>query len=324
MSRPIFCASSTAEEVSTALAGEIRGKNVLITGTSLGGIGFEAARAIAMYASLVIITGYNLERLRLAEDAIKQEVPSANIRTLELDLSSLSSVRKAAGEINNSPEPLHVLIHNAAAVIGPFKLTVDNYESQAATDHIAPFLLTKLLAPKLLSAGTTTYIPRVVFTSSGAHAAHTGEFNFSSLKHPDREAYSGPGAYFQCKSANVLTAIELSKRSKGRINAYSLHPGVILTNLVQKEQSIPDLQAMGILGPDGQPSTERFSWKTIPEGAATTVAAAFDPRLDGVPGAYLQDCVEANKNRAAHSADPVTAETLWSVTEEIIGERFTF
>ncbi|KAJ7633965.1 hypothetical protein B0H17DRAFT_510903 [Mycena rosella] len=303
MSVPNFSSSTTADEVATAFSNEIKGKNVLITGTSLNGIGFEAARIISKYANLVIITGYNSERLKLSEDAIKKDVPSANIRPLLLDLSSLAAVRKAAVEFNAYLEPLHVLIHNAVAPAGPFKLTIDNLESQMATNHIGPFLLTKLLAPKLLAAGSETYTPRVIFVSSIAQASGTG-VNFSTLAHPAAEKYNSFDAYFQAKTANVLAAIELSKRAKGRLNAYSLHPGRLLDS-------------------DGKPNPQ-MPWKTMAQGAATTVAAAFDPRLDDTPGAFLSDCVEANKDLATHSSDPGNAEKLWTVTEDIIGENFVF
>ncbi|KAJ7892518.1 hypothetical protein B0H14DRAFT_2496613 [Mycena olivaceomarginata] len=322
-SSPTFSFATTAEEVATAFAEEIRGNNVLITGTSLNGIGFETALAIARHANLVTITGYNADRLKLSEDAIKKEVPTANIRRVILNLSSLTAVRKAAEVVNADPEPLHVLIHNAAAVLGPFKLSVDGLESQFATDHVGPFLLTKLLAPKLLAAGTPNYTPRVVFVSSVAHAFGAG-VDFATLEHPDPEKYGASLAYFQAKSANILTAIELSKRSGGAINAYSLHPGVILTNLVQKEESIAAVQSMGLLGPDRRPSTEKFQWKTIPQGAATTVAAAFDPRLNDKAGAYLDDCAVATESVSPHSSDPANAEKLWVITEKIIGEKFTF
>ncbi|KAJ7921110.1 hypothetical protein B0H13DRAFT_2267976 [Mycena leptocephala] len=325
MSLPTFSFSTTADEVATVFADEIRGKNVLVTGTSPNGIGFETARVIAKHANLVIITGYNLERLKLSEDAIKRDVPSANIRPLVLDLSSLAAVRKAAAEINAYPEVLHVLIHNASAPFGPFKLTVDKLENQMATDHIGPFLLTKLIAPKLLAAGAATpsYVPRVVFVSSNSHAFNDG-INFATFAHPEAASYQSFDAYFQAKSANVLMARELSRRSGGRIRAYSLHPGTTYTNIHQKEDTIRELQAAGILGADGQPSTEKMKWKTIPQGAATTAAAAFDTRLNDIPGAYLSDSTEANNEVAAHSSDPVNAERLWTVTEEIIGEKFVF
>ncbi|KAJ7142337.1 hypothetical protein C8R44DRAFT_865690 [Mycena epipterygia] len=323
MNFPTFSLSTTADEVATAFAAEIQGKNVLITGTSINGIGFEAARVIAKHANLVVITGYNLERLKLSEEAIKKEVSSANIRKLVLDLSSLAAVRKAAAEVNAYPEPIHVLINNAAASFGPFKLTVDKLENQMATDHIGPFLLTKLLLPKILAAGTASYVPRVVFVSSSGHAFGTG-VNFDTIAHPDATKYKDTDAYLQAKSANVLTAIELSKRSKGKINAYSLHPGGIDTNVFHKAEAIPALQAFGVVDADGKINTAAGEWKTIPQGAATTLAAAFDPRLNDKPGAYLSDSTEANKDIAPHSSDPANAEKLWTITEEIIGEKFTF
>ncbi|KAJ6530183.1 hypothetical protein B0H19DRAFT_1192391 [Mycena capillaripes] len=308
---PEFSSNTTAEEVATTFSQEIKGKNVLITGTSLNGIGFETARVIAKHANL------------LSEDAIKKDIPTANVRRLTLDLSLLAGVRKAAAEVNAYSEPIHVLINNAAAAIGSFKLTVDGLESQMATDHIGPFLFTKLLAPKILASATAAYTPRVVFVSSSAHAFGPG-VNFDTIGSPNPEIYTNFSAYFEAKSANILTAIELSKRSKGAINAYSLHPGIIFTNIGQKEESIPAMQALGMLGPDGQPNTEDYQWKTIPQGAATSVAAAFDPRLNDKPGAYLDDSTVKNESVVAHSSDPANAARLWTVTEKIIGENFTF
>ncbi|KAJ7104357.1 hypothetical protein B0H15DRAFT_960562 [Mycena belliarum] len=322
MSFPVFSSSTTADEVATAFANEIKGKNVLITGTSLNGIGFEAARVIAKHANLVIITGYDAARLKLSEETIRKDVPFANIRGLILDLSSLSAVRKAAAEVIALDEPLHVLIHNAAASQGPFTLTADNLERQIATGHVGPFLLTKLLVPTLRAARTAAYTPRVVFVASIAQASGTG-VDFYTLARPDAAAYTSFGAYFQTKTANVLAASELAKRAKGVLNAYSLHPGLIYTNIYQRPESLADFQAAGLLGLDGQPNPQ-MPWRTIPQGAATILAAAFDPRLDKTPGAYLVDCVEANKELAPHSSDPNNAEKLWTVTEDIIGEKFVF
>ncbi|KAJ6517263.1 hypothetical protein C8R47DRAFT_1312807 [Mycena vitilis] len=146
--------TTTAEEVAKAFADEIRGKNV-------NGLGFENALVLAKYANLIVITGHNVERLKLVEETIKKELPTSNIRPLILDLSSFAAVRKAAAEVLAYAEPLHVLIHNAAAVVMPFTLTLDGLELQMATDHIGPFLFTKLIAPKLLAARTMEYTPRI-------------------------------------------------------------------------------------------------------------------------------------------------------------------
>ncbi|KAJ7159667.1 hypothetical protein C8R46DRAFT_1224244 [Mycena filopes] len=304
-SLPTFSFTTTAEEVATVLADEIKGKNVLITGTSLNGIGFETARVIAKHANLVVITGYDDERLKLSEAAIRKEIPHANIRRLVLNLSSLASVRKAAEEFNASPEPLHVLINNAAAPFGDFTLTENGLETQFAVDHVGPFLFTKLLAPKLLAARTPTYTPRVAFVSSAGHA-HGKGIDFDDIVAPDATKYENTKHYFQAKSANILTTIGLSKRSKGAINAYSPTPGAVKTEGLHKEDNKSLLLA------------------TLQQGAATSVTAAFDPRLNDKPGAYLSDSTVANKEIAPHSSDPAIAERLWNVTEKIIGETFTF
>ncbi|KAJ6569313.1 hypothetical protein B0H19DRAFT_1256957 [Mycena capillaripes] len=300
---------------------DIKFDTVLITGTSIGGIGLETALAITTHANLVTIAGYSDERLKLAEAAIKKEVPTANIQRLILDLSCLSEVRKAAEVFNTNPWPLHVLIHNAAATIAPYKLTVDGLESQFATDHVGPFLFTKLVASKLLAAATAGYTPRVIFN-------------------PDPAKYDMSDGYYQAKSADILTAIEISKRSKGQINAYSLHPGIIFTNLAQKQEWREVAQSFGawfktpnsdpfsdtydfsgLIDSEGRPGQDK-PWKTLAQGGATTVAAAFDPRLNDNPGAYLEDC--AVSSPAAHSSDPANADRLWNITEKIIGEPFTF
>ncbi|KAK7000427.1 short-chain dehydrogenase/reductase family protein [Favolaschia claudopus] len=324
MSLPTFSFSTTAEEVADTFASKIRGKNVLITGTSLNGIGYETARVIAKYANLVIITGYNLERLKLSEEALKKDVPGANIRSLILDLSSLAAVRKAAAEVNAYSEPLHILIHNAAHGGGDFKLTADGLEIQMATAQFGPFLLTKLLAPNLIAAGSTSFTPRVVFVLSEAHLMGPG-VDLDHLAHPTPENYTTMGTYCQAKAANILFASELARRSGGTIKAYSLHPGTIYANMMQKEHNKADLVSFGVLNPDGTPNKDsKFPFKTFGQGAATTVVAAFDTRLEDQSGSFLWDGVVANEKIAPHSADPETAKKLWDISEEIVAEKFTF
>ncbi|CAK5269543.1 unnamed protein product [Mycena citricolor] len=323
MSYPEFHFNTTAEEVATTFAGEIKGKNVIVTGTSINGVGFETARVIARYANLVVITGYNESRLKLAEDAIKNDAPHANIRTLILDLSSLAAVRTAAAQVKAYEEPIHILINNAAAPVVPFKLTVDGLEYQMATDHFGPFLFTALIAPRLLATKTQNFTPRIVFVSSAGHAECRG-VDFETLRKPDSKTYEMFDAHFKAKSANALTAAELSRRSGGKIHSYSLHPGSIMTNITTKEEALEPLKAMKVLLPDGQPNTKDIQWKTIPEGAATSVAAAFDPRLETNPGAYLDDSKVANDKLARHAADPANAAKLWDLSEEIVGIKFDF
>ncbi|KAJ7736424.1 hypothetical protein B0H16DRAFT_1573724 [Mycena metata] len=318
---PHFTSETTAEDVAAVFATEIVTKNVLITGTSINGLGFESARVIAKHANLVIITGYNEERLKLSQDALQKEFPSANIRHLILDLSSMASVRKAAAEVNAYAEPIHVLINNAAAPLGKFKITSDGLERQIAIDHVGPFLFTKLLVPKLLASATPAYTPRVVVVASNAHRA-APPIDFSTLFQPDEKTFDTINVYGQAKSANILAMGELARRAQGKLNAYALHPGVIYTNMVHHPETLPVLQQAGVLDQNGNP-TPLLQWRTIPQGAAPIVIAAFDPRLNDRSGAYLEDCQIATETIAPHTSDPARAETLWKMTEAIIGEEFT-
>ncbi|KAF7299921.1 Short-chain dehydrogenase/reductase family protein [Mycena chlorophos] len=322
---PTFHARSTADEVVEAFASDIKSKNVLVTGTSLNGIGFETARAIAKYANLVVITGYNEERLQLSKDAILKIHPAANVRTLLLDLSSFAAVRKAAAEVNAYPETLHVLINNAMPTSGVYSLTEDNIEIQMAGGHIGPFLFTNLLLPKMLAADPSISgsLPRVVFVSSIGHRQHNGV----PIDYKDEFLRGKPGLtplvrYGQVKSANVLTARQLARRGRGRLEAFSLHPGGIWTNVFDGGL-YPELKAVGLVNDDGS-RNEDFpgGWKTLSQGAATTLIAAFDPRISEHSGAYLDDSVVAEDKCAPHSADMTRARKLWELTEDVIGEKF--
>ncbi|KAJ7085216.1 NAD-P-binding protein [Mycena belliarum] len=241
----IFGLHTTAEEVANALAREIEGKNILITGTSIYRIVFEAARVLARYASHVVITGYNAKRLQLSEDAIKKEIPSANIRKLTLDLSPLAAVRAAAEEVNAYSEPPHP--PPSARSKRP------STTSSSRSDGDEPHRTVPLHEPA--RPATPAYTSRVIFVASMAH-------NFCD----------------DSKSANVMTAVELSRRSHGKIKAYSLHPGLIFTNINREEDTLDAFAEYGILAADGGPNLAN-EWKTIPEGSATTVVAAFDPSL---------------------------------------------
>ncbi|KAJ7078518.1 hypothetical protein C8R44DRAFT_895943 [Mycena epipterygia] len=312
---------TTSEEAAAACADEIKGKNVLITGTSLNGLGFETARVVAKYANLVIITGYNAERLKLSEDALKQQVPGANIRPLVLNLASLKAVRAAAAEVNAYPEQIDVLINNAASPICAFKLTPDGFEQQLCTDHLGPFLFTALILPKILAAHSASHTPRVVYVASGSHMWCEG-VNFAEMEQPNANTYKPMNTYAQAKSANILTAGELTRRAGGRIHAYSLTPGAIATNFVSSPDARDELLAAGIITEDGKPNLSApLPWKTLPEGAATLVTAAFDPSLKDKPGCYLRDSVE-NTAVAPHATDPAIAEKLWTLSERLVDVKF--
>ncbi|KAF7302632.1 NAD(P)-bd-dom domain-containing protein [Mycena chlorophos] len=326
MSAPVFTAKTTAKEVADAFPEQVKGKTVLITGTSLKGLGFTTAQAFAKNAGLVIITGRSLAKLKETEAALKAEYPSANIRPLVLDLASRASVRKAAAEVNAYSEPLHILIHNASVVMGPFVLNEDKLESQFSSDHVSPFLLTKLLAPKLLASATAAFAPRVVFVAARAHAF--GPMDWETAAKPDETKYSPVGGFAQAKLANVLVAKELTRRSNGKIQSFSLHPGEIATG--EAPENVATLQEFGkssknrLYTAEGKPNPEAAQWKTREEGSATTVVAAIDPRLEGKGGAYLVNSVLAEDQVSAFANDPANAKKVWDLTEELLGEKFAF
>ncbi|KAJ7619926.1 hypothetical protein DFH06DRAFT_1234427 [Mycena polygramma] len=144
-----------------------------------------------------------------------------------------------------------------------------------------------------------------------------------AIEHPNAEEYDIGMGYSRSKAANVLTAGELARRAGEKLKAYSVHPGAIYTNIQFEEESRAYMQSVGFVGAEGKPTNEPGrTFKTIPQGAATTVIGAFGPWLEDKSGSYLEDCVEANDAIAPHSSDPVMAQKLWALTEKIIGGPF--
>jgi NAD(P)-dependent dehydrogenase (short-subunit alcohol dehydrogenase family) len=163
-----FNVKSTALEVATALAENIRGKKVLITGPSIGGIGFEAALSIASQSpALLVLAGRSREKLDAAAAEINAKYPDVVTRKLELDLASLSSVRAAAKEVLAYPEELDVVIANAAVMALPeYKATQDGFEMQFGSNHLGHFVFVNSIMPKILQG---TREKRVVNVASLAH-----------------------------------------------------------------------------------------------------------------------------------------------------------
>jgi len=315
-----FTAKTTAEEVATALREQIQGKNVLITGASTGSLGFETARVISKYANLVILAGRTKSKLEVSIEAIKKENPNANFRTLTLDLSSWASARSAAAEVNAYSEPIHVLINNAAVFISGEFETTEGIEAQFYGDHLTHFVFTNNILPRLRAAATPDYAPRIVNISSLAHS--WSDVRFDDYNFKDGAEYERMIAYAQAKAANVLFTLELAKRlAPENILSFSVHPGSIWTNMLNdfgKEDAIK----LGFLEADGVTRSTKFEWKTLSDGAATHVVAAFDPSIEAESGAYLVDAAVHNEQRSAHTSDPANAEKLWKLSEKLVGETF--
>jgi len=293
---------------------------VIITGTSLGGLGAEVAHVLVKYANLVIVASPSEERQQLTIDSIKVALPSANVRKLTLDLSSFDAIRLAAAEVNAYSEPIHVLINNAAATLGPYKETEDGYENHFGVDHLGHFLFTMSILPRIRAAHSPSYSPRIVNLSSSGH--RRGGVRFDDLSFDRGKAFKTMLAYAQAKTANILFTKQLAKRLKGEgILTYAVHPGFILTNLAR---TIPKehMLAIGAMNAEGEILLDKIPWKTLQEGISTHIVAAFDPSIKDHSGSYLADCQLQNDSVAPHASDPVLAEKLWTLSEELLGESF--
>ncbi|CAB79298.1 putative protein [Arabidopsis thaliana] len=224
-----FSSRSTAEEVTHGVDGT--GLTAIVTGAS-SGIGVETARVLSLRGVHVVMAVRNTDSgAKVKEDIVKQ-VPGAKLDVMELDLSSMQSVRKFASEYKSTGLPLNLLIgfdllmvnvlnclnlvsNNAGIMACPFMLSKDNIELQFATNHLGHFLLTKLLLDTMKSTSRESKREgRIVNLSSEAHRFSYPEgVRFDKIN--DKSSYSSMRAYGQSKLCNVLHANELTKQLKG-------------------------------------------------------------------------------------------------------------
>jgi NAD(P)-dependent dehydrogenase (short-subunit alcohol dehydrogenase family) len=326
--------TTTGAETTTAdvIKGiDLGGKTVLITGASTG-LGLETALTLAGVGAQVIMAARPGAKLDAAVAAVKEKCPAAQIDGVALDLTDFDSIRACAAAVTSLTDKLDLLINNAGIMAVPFGRTPAGCELQFGTNHIGHFLLTNLLVPLLLKPGKA----RVVNLSSGGHKHSAVDFN--DIHWRTRE-YSKWGAYGQAKTANALFTVALHKRLGGKgVSVFAVHPGAIPTELGRHltEDDIKALMSSKSFGGEkkesGGTSRGKLIFKTIPQGAATSVWAATSPELEGKGGLYLEDCGIAEEvpvgvaehGYFAWAVDPDAAEKLWQVSEEIVGQRFGF
>jgi NAD(P)-dependent dehydrogenase (short-subunit alcohol dehydrogenase family) len=250
----------------------LKGKTILITGTS-SGIGITTAQSLYSTGATLFLTARNLPKAR---EALGEELlASERVHLLEMDQTSLASVRKAAEEFKSKSDGLNILICNAGIMAVPSVVkTVDGFESQFGVNHLSHFLLFELLKPLLLASSTPEFNSRVVMVSSMGHRGSgifVGDYGF------EKEEYNDWKGYGQSKTANIYMANEIEKRygAKG-LHANSLMPGGIMTGL---QQHVPE---------DVKAGWRQFvGMKSAEQGAATTVLAAVGAEWEGVGGKYL-------------------------------------
>ncbi len=273
------------------------GRTFLVTGAN-SGLGRATVEALAEHGGSVVLASRSEERTRPLLAALRQRHPAPDMQPLELDLSDLGSVRRAAGAFLASGRRLDVLVNNAG-VAGTRGLSVDGFDLTYATNHIGPFLLTNLLLPRLLEAPQG----RVVNVSSGAHMS-VKAIDWSVLDRRTTPKRSGFPDYGVTKLMNVLHAKELARRLAGtRVTTYALHPGGVASNIWR---ALPAPVQWAI----------KLFLVSNEEGARTQVYCATDPELVTSTGRYYEKLREARCNPLAD--DPTLASELWTRTEAAI------
>lgn len=325
-----FGAKSTTEEV---LAGvDLKGKRILVTGVSAG-LGIETARALVAHGADVVGAVRDLEKAKQATSDVKKAAAEtgASFELIELDLASLKSVRAAADklvdDVRLGGRLFDVIIANAGVMATPFGKTEDGFETQFGTNHLGHFVFVNHIAKLIKDGG------RLVNLSSSGH-----RFSDVDLNDPNFETtkYEPFVAYGRSKTANILFAVEFDRRHRDRgVRATAVHPGGIATELARYmpegaieawlEQIQKERAAAG-----GPP----FEFKSIPQGAATSVWAGVVASADEVGGKYCEDChvgelipadVQVNVSGSgvhAYALDPEKAKALWKKSEEMVGETF--
>jgi NAD(P)-dependent dehydrogenase (short-subunit alcohol dehydrogenase family) len=315
-----FGPTSTTDEVLRGI--NLSGKRVLVTGVSAG-LGVETARALASHGAQVIGAARDLSKAQAATEQVRAQATNGGaLHLVELDLASLDSVRRCADGLLAAGKPFDLIIANAGVMACPKGTTADGFETQFGTNHLGHFVLVNRIA-SLLRPGS-----RLVNLSSAGH-----RYADVDLEDPnfERTPYAEFVAYGRSKTANVLFAVEFDRRHKGNgIRATALHPGGIQTELSRhmtleaRSQLIKTINAQL---PKGAPP---FAWKTIPQGAATSVWAACVADADAVGGRYCEDCHVAEVASAPglregvqpYAINPQRAQALWQKSEEMVGESF--
>jgi len=273
-------------------------RTALVTGGSAG-IGLETVRGLAARGYRVIFTGRSQERLASARADVEASVVSPELLTLAADFSSLAEVRRLALDVLDRAPRLDLLVHNAGVWHQERQLSQDGFEDTFAVNHLAPFLLTRLLEPRLRASAPA----RVVVVASRLHEGQR-RLELAFLERPGR--YRGLYVYGQSKLANVLFSNELSRRlADAGVISNALHPGDVATSIVRDSA----LLRLGIRIASPFLLTPR-------QGAETSLHCATSQSLAGVTGRYFKRSREARP--AAAALDEGTARRLWELSERVV------
>jgi NAD(P)-dependent dehydrogenase (short-subunit alcohol dehydrogenase family) len=317
-----FGAESTTDEVLDGVS--LSGKRILVTGVSAG-LGVETARALVAHGADVVGAARDLAKAERATQAVRDAAAASggSLELVELDLASLDSVRASADALNADGRPFDIIIANAGVMACPKSTTKDGFETQFGTNHLGHFVFVNRIASLLKPGG------RLVNLSSAGHRYSDVNLEDPNFEHGE---YNEWIAYGRSKTANILFAVEFDRRHKDRgVRATALHPGGIKTELSRhlSEDALDALvkQINKTQEEAGQPP---FVYKSIPQGAATSVWAAVVADADAVGAHYCEDCHVAEiaigeglrGGVQPYALDPEHAKALWAKSEEMVGERF--
>jgi NAD(P)-dependent dehydrogenase (short-subunit alcohol dehydrogenase family) len=321
----VFGATSTTDEVLSGV--DLKGKRFLVTGVSAG-LGVETARVLVAHGAQVVGAARDLGKAERATAQVRKDAAAGggSFDIVELDLGNLKSVRACADALIKRGQSFDVVIANAGVMATPLGHTVDGFETQFGTNHLGHFVLINRIAPLIRG--------RLINLSSSGH-----RYSNVDLEDPNFEkkaTYEPFVAYGRSKTANILFAVEFDRRHRARgVRAAAVHPGAIQTEL-GRHMGSENLQGMveqinKQLAAEGRPS---FQWKTIPQGAATSVWAGVVASPEEVGGRYCENChvsevvadsVNLHVVREGvrrYALDPQNAQALWKKSEEMVGETF--
>src|SRR5271156_2006525 len=321
-----FGETSTTDDVLSGV--NLHGKRIFVTGVSAG-IGVETARSLAAHGARVVGAARDLTKAKTATEQVRKDAVAnrGSFELVELDLANLKSVRACADRLLANAEPFDVVIANAGVMATPFGHTADGFETQFGTNHLGHFVFVNRIASLIRAGG------RLINLSSAGH-----RFANVDIQDPnfERTPYEPFVAYGRSKTANILFAVAFDSRHRGRgVRAAAVHPGVIRTELgrhvdaSQIEKIIEKRNRQ--LAVEGKAP---FQWKTIPQGAATSVWAGAVAPAEEIGGRYCEDCHVAslvaanapidtiNEGVLGYALDANNAEALWKKSEEMVGESF--
>ena len=321
-----FEAKSTTDDVLEGV--NLKGKRILVTGVSAG-LGVETARALVAHGADIVGAARDLEKAQRATSEVGKAAAEtgASFELVELDLANLKSVRATADKLVADGRLFDVIIANAGVMATPFGKTEDGFETQFGTNHLGHFVFVNRIAKLIKDGG------RLVNLSSSGH-----RFSNVDLKDPNFEStpYEPFVAYGRSKTANILFAVAFDQRHRERgVRAAAVHPGGIQTELgrhmdpAHLEQMVNQINEQAAAEGKGP-----FQFKTVPQGAATSVWAAVVAPAEEVGARYCENChvsdVVADDARLGmldegvrgYALDPQNAAALWKKSEELVGETF--